>query len=105
MPTAFRAAQRDELLPTFERIKQKNPGAELKWFAKGRVWSSPEEALQAARPPRDDRGRDWRPGGQHKDPRDRFKQKRRDREREHQRDASDVRDRGDRPGDDRPPDR
>ena len=92
MPTAFRAAERDELLPTFERIRQKNPGAELKWFAKGRLWTSPDEARQADRPPRpDNRGRDWRPGGQHKDPRDRFKQKRKDREREPDREASDVR--------------
>ena len=52
MPTAFRAAERDELLPTFERIRQKNPGAELKWFAKGRLWESPEEARLGGTPRR-----------------------------------------------------
>ena len=57
MPTAFRAAEREELLPTFERIRQKNPGAELKWFANGRLWGSPEEARRAERPPRHGRSR------------------------------------------------
>ena len=110
LPTAFRAAQREELLPTFQRIREKHPDAEMKWFARGKLWDSPE----AARPPRnesrgrvpygsqgrspdshgnrdatrdargapsphrggdrtgDKRGRDWRPGGEHRDPRQKF---------------------------------
>ena len=44
LPTAFRAAEREELLPTFHRIRDKHPDAEMKWFARGRLWESPEEA-------------------------------------------------------------
>ena len=104
-PTSFRAATRDELLPTFKQIQSKHPDAQLRYFARGTLWYSEEEAraalLLARRPPRHDRpprdpnaprdkdrwrdrpspprggderrGRDWRPGGTHKDPRDRFK--------------------------------
>src|SRR5665647_307980 len=81
-PTAFRAAEREELLPTLNQLKTKNPGAELKWFARGRVWESPEESRgarsegeTAARDAvlKERRARDWRPGGEHKDPREKFK--------------------------------
>ena len=41
-PTAFRAADRADLLPTFERVREKQPDAVLKWFARGRLWDSPE---------------------------------------------------------------
>jgi hypothetical protein len=71
LPTAFRAAERADLLPTFNRIREKHPDAEMKWFARGRLWESPEQAqadLQRARVRRD---RDWRPGGEHRDPRQR----------------------------------
>ena len=73
LPTAFRAAERADLLPTFNRIRDKHPDAEMKWFARGRLWTSPEDAqadLQRARLRRD---RDWRPGGEHRDPRQRIK--------------------------------
>lgn len=75
--TSFRAHDRAELLPTFERLRARHPDAELKWFARGRLWSSPEEArAREARPaPPRERGRDWRPGGDHRDPRDRFRGK------------------------------
>ena len=43
LPTAFRAAEREDLLPTFNRIREKHPDAEMKWFARGRLWASPEE--------------------------------------------------------------
>src|SRR5690242_14812489 len=109
LPTAFRAADRDDLLPTFQRIREKHPDAEMKWFARGKLWASPEEAQRdrerqtrgdvrdrrdrrgagadritrpaAASPDRttgrsgsaererEHRGRDWRPGGEHRDPR------------------------------------
>jgi hypothetical protein len=77
-PTAFRAHQQADLLPTFVQIRRTNPTAEMKWFARGRVWDSPAAATEAQaeqRRPRtpDVRGADWRPGGQHKDPRARFK--------------------------------
>ena len=72
--TAFRAKLQEELLPTLNQLKRKNPDATFKWFAYGRLWESPEaaaaerqramnEAALAAR-----RGRGWRPGGEHRDP-------------------------------------
>jgi hypothetical protein len=84
-PTAFRAADLDDLRPTFNRLKQKHPSAVLKWFQNGKLWSSNLEARQAAsdarraadrkargaeKPPRD---RKWRPGGTHRDPRQKYK--------------------------------
>jgi len=128
LPTAFRAADRDELMPTFHRIKEKHPDAQMKYFARGKLWESQEEARDAlhrggdrrprpsggyrsGRPPGNDRGgrppgadrsgrppgadrsgrppgadrsgrpsgrpeerrgRDWRPGGEHRDPRQKF---------------------------------
>jgi hypothetical protein len=104
LPTAFRAADRDELLPTFQRIKEKHPDAQMKYFARGKLWESQDAARAAdnrsARPypdrkgserrgapdgkgardrkggpsgaPEEKRGRDWRPGGEHRDPRQKF---------------------------------
>src|SRR5688500_15119262 len=83
LPTAFRAAEREELEPTFQRLRDKHPDAEMKWFARGKLWESQEaaQAGPARREPggrdarsgperdRDPRGRDWRPGGEHRDPR------------------------------------
>ena len=92
LPTSFRSVEQEDLLPTFNRLKEKQPDAEMKWFAKGQLWSSPEEARAAsparpwsrrpedaasdkppARPPVERRGRAWRPGGEHADPRQKFK--------------------------------
>jgi|CXWL01.1.fsa_nt_gi 23S rRNA pseudouridine2604 synthase len=78
LPTAFRAAEREELLPTFHRLREKHPDAELKYFARGRLWNSRDEA-QAARTAEvksPSRGRNWRPGGEHVDPRQRFSDER-----------------------------
>lgn len=75
-PTAFRAREADELLPTLRQLQVRHPEAVMLWFAGGRLWSSPEEARAAAearRSNRDRRGPGWRPGGEHRDPRDRFK--------------------------------
>src|SRR6185295_6311930 len=74
-PTAFRARDQQELLPTLAQLKRTNEHVEVKWFAQGRLWDSPEAQHAAghrAQPPREKRDRDWRPGGQHKDPRARF---------------------------------
>lgn len=73
-PTAFRAQLQDELLPTFKQLQTKHPDAVMMWFSKGRLWASPEAAQAAARRPRGDERRkpDWRPGGDHRDPRARF---------------------------------
>jgi hypothetical protein len=92
-PTAFRSGTRDELLPTFKQIQAKHPDAQLRYFARGKLWYSEEEAQAALirerferkghegrrrhegerRPEGERRDRNWRPGGEHKDPRDRFK--------------------------------
>jgi hypothetical protein len=85
LPTAFRAAERDELLPTFKRIQEKHADAEMKYFARGRLWESPEQARQEAEARRaafrrpEPRGRDWRPGGEHHDPRQKFKDAKKER--------------------------
>jgi len=80
-PTAFRARDKQELLPTFQQLRRTNQDIVFKYFARGRVWNSPAEAQAAMSRTRDQarvfrgaekRGRDWRPGGQHKDPRARF---------------------------------
>src|SRR5437762_10376191 len=76
--TAFRAREREELLPTFNQLRRKNTDVVMKWFARGRLWESPEAAEAAQRAPKpapEKRGRDWRPGGEHRDPRDRFKKR------------------------------
>jgi hypothetical protein len=79
-PTAFRARDREELLPTLAQLKRTNQDVVMKWFARGKLWDSPE--AERAADPRpvftgEKRGPDWRPGGAHKDPRDRFKKKNR----------------------------
>ena len=77
LPTAFRAGDREDLMPTFRRIQEKHPDAELKYFARGKLWASPADARmtreEEERPKAPPRGRDWRPGGEHRDPRQPFK--------------------------------
>src|SRR5687768_15234985 len=105
-PTAFRAHDAEELLPTLNRLKEKNPSAVMKWFERGQLFDSRDAARDAgggegerrwegprpgddrereapggerrarsegdaARPPR--RGKTWRPGGEHIDPKQKFK--------------------------------
>ncbi len=79
-PTAFRARDKEELLPTVAQLKRTNQDVVVKWFARGKLWDSPEAELAAQYAPVrpvEKRSRDWRPGGTHKDPRDRFKKKNR----------------------------
>ena len=76
VPTAFRADDRDSLVPTLHQLQRKQADVTLRWFDRGRLWNSPAEArdsltMERRRP--DKRGRDWRPGGEHKDPRDKYK--------------------------------
>jgi hypothetical protein len=73
-PTAFRAAAREDLLPTVRQLQRTDRDVVLKWFERGRLWDSPETAREARRTPRaaEKRDRDWRPGGTHKDPKARF---------------------------------
>ncbi len=73
-PTAFRAQDKDDLLPTLTQLRRTNKDVAMKYFAHGRVWDSPEQAREHSRRPAstEKRGRDWRPGGSHEDPRARF---------------------------------
>jgi hypothetical protein len=78
-PTAFRAQKQEDLLPTFKQLQRTNPDIVMKWFARGRIWESPEQARWAAanKPKRRERrSPDWRPGGEHADPRMRTKHQR-----------------------------
>jgi len=111
-PTAFRSATADELLPTLRRIQSKHPDAVMMWFARGRLWRSPEEAreallrqrdrprFQTGRPPGSDRPRfqtDRPPGSD----RPRFQNGRRPHSDRPQ--DRDLKPGGSRPGDRRPP--
>jgi hypothetical protein len=77
--TAFRAREREELLPTFNQLARKNADIVMRYFARGRLWDNPEQAQWANRNPevtrKESRDRAWRPGGLHKDPRARFEKK------------------------------
>ena len=95
-PTAFRAREQEELLPTLAQLRRTNSDVVMKWFARGRLWDSPEAEREAQRRPPvtgEKRGGDWRPGGAHKDPRDRFKKKNRPEHAWSDKDASVRRDR------------
>jgi len=77
-PTAFRAREQEELLPTLAQLRRTNANVVMKWFARGRIWDSPEAEREAQRKPPaggEKRGRDWRPGGAHRDSRDRVRKK------------------------------
>jgi len=76
-PTAFRAREQSELMPTLAQLRRTNSDVVLKWFSRGRIWDSPEEELEAQRKPKppEPRTREWRPGGTHKDPRARFQKR------------------------------
>lgn len=79
-PTAFRATKQEELLPTLAQLQRTNTDVVMKWFARGKIWENPEQAQWATRNVdgrADSRGRDWRPGGSHEDPRARFERKKR----------------------------
>jgi hypothetical protein len=79
-PTAFRAREKEELLPTVAQLRRTNQDVVVKWFARGKLWDSPDAEIAAQYAPVrpvEKRNRDWRPGGTHQDPRDRFKKKNR----------------------------
>jgi hypothetical protein len=79
LPTSFRAADRDDLLPTLRRLQERHPDAEMKWFQRGKLWESPEAARSDSRKPNVPRDRDWRPGGEHRDPNEIFRKNKRER--------------------------
>jgi hypothetical protein len=73
-PTSFRAKEAADLQPTLVQLRRTHPEARMKWFERGRLWSSPEEARDARAAERArKRPSTWRPGGRHEDPRQRYK--------------------------------
>jgi len=55
-PTAFRSGSLEDIMPTFNRLKEKQPSAELKWFQNGQLWPSRHDAQDFMRA-RGERGR------------------------------------------------
>jgi len=101
--TAFRAREQEELLPTLAQLRRTNADVVLRWFGRGRLWDSPEQEREAQRKPEpvERRTREWRPGGQHEDPRARFRKKsgpKRDGQRRSGPRPGGLRSRGPRPG-------
>jgi hypothetical protein len=81
-PTAFRSRDQEELLPTLNQLRRKNSAVVMKWFARGRLWDTPEQAQWARTNltgSEEKRRKDWRPGGEHVDPRARFDRRKDDR--------------------------
>ena len=73
--TAFRARQAEDLLPTLKQLQRTQSNVTMRWFERGKLWESPEAARAALEERRRSpvrKGREWRPGGDHKDPRARF---------------------------------
>ncbi len=48
-PTAFRAHTREELQPTFKQLSSKHADIQMKWFARGKLWESPDEEKDLSR--------------------------------------------------------
>ena len=75
-PTAFRAPFQEELVPMLKQLQRTNDDAVIKWFERGKLFDSPEAAereREAEEGVRKSRGKAWRPGGEHVDPRDKYK--------------------------------
>ena len=75
-PTSFRAKAREDLVPTLRQLQRTQSDVTLRWFERGKVWESPEAAIGAAKlaetTARERRSKEWRPGGEHRDPKARF---------------------------------
>ena len=61
--TAFRSGSREELLPTFKQIQARHPDAQIRFFARGKLWYSEEEAQAALVRERVERHERSRPSG------------------------------------------
>src|SRR5258705_12848677 len=48
-PTSFRSSAVEDLLPTFNRLKAKNPSAVMMWFQNGKLWPTRVDAQDAMR--------------------------------------------------------
>ncbi|MSO49094.1 MAG: hypothetical protein EXQ49_04210 [Acidobacteria bacterium] len=75
-PTSFRGKEREDLVPTLRQLQRTQTDVTLRWFERGKVWESPEAAIGASKlaetEAREKRTKEWRPGGEHRDPRARF---------------------------------
>jgi len=40
VPTAFRAVDAGELLPTLRQLQRRHPDSVMKWFERGRLWEA-----------------------------------------------------------------
>jgi hypothetical protein len=47
--TAFRSGSQEDLMPTFNRLKEKHPSATMMWFQNGKLWPSRIDAQEAMR--------------------------------------------------------
>ncbi|HEX2344754.1 MAG TPA: hypothetical protein VHI98_30070 [Vicinamibacterales bacterium] len=45
-PTAFRAGERDDLVPTLKQLQNRHPDTHLMWFQNGRYWRTPLDAIR-----------------------------------------------------------
>ena len=101
-PTSFRGKEREDLVPTLRQLQRTQSDVTLRWFERGKVWESPEAAIGAAKlaetADREKRTKQWRPGGEHRDPKPRFELTRDQKRAKFKRDQSGP----DRPGPDRP---
>lgn len=95
-PTAFRARDAQELQPTLAQLRRTNKDVVLRWFARGRLWESPQAERDAGRKPKpvEKRGAGWRPGGQHKDPRAVWQDRKKQRNQERRAEKHERRERG-----------
>src|SRR6476620_6955942 len=48
-PTAFRSGSKEELLPTFNRLKEKHASAVMMWWQNGKLWPSRLDAQEMMR--------------------------------------------------------
>jgi hypothetical protein len=75
-PTSFRAKVREDLVPTLRQLQRTQDKVTLRWFERGRIWDSPQQAIGVAKlastTARERRSKEWRPGGDHRDPKARF---------------------------------
>ena len=80
VPTSFRSKTREELVPTFKQLQRTQPDVRLRWYERGKVWENPDAAaaavLLARTADRERRNKDWRPGGDHVDPRKKYEMSR-----------------------------
>lgn len=80
VPTSFRSKTREDLVPTFKQLQRTQPDVRLRWYERGKVWENPDAAaaavLLARTADRERRTRDWRPGGDHVDPRKKYEMSR-----------------------------